>query len=453
MDPQLLKQSAWELIDAARTEPNDVIRQLMLDCARDLFQAYGETFIERSEIKMGDINILKDSQAGSVGSGASAEGNTFEQTNLQTGSLDLSKLTREFETLSNALFEGAGTVQEKAIVGAVAQAQVAAGNNDEKEMMAALSRADGKALDVANSVGADEAAEALRRAGISTPADRARVVLWAQLDPDEFLVPEEKLGGLAQSRILRNVERYGICLIRPVGHEASPELVASLITMLGTATEWQNEEKGPIKDIRPKPGVDPNTGDSKGDLGFHVDGTQAVAQPPLLLFQYATGATLGANSKFADVNKILSDFPEAQRWRILTSLARHDAATFIKREMLYKGAIFSVSPTGEVMCRIRFDDVIEVHPECKEDFELLRDRFNDPYYPTVFQPLDADVVVFDNWRVMHARDEVYGTRDRHHRRVWFSHLKLEHQNKYKLGVRPVPPEVIAEIEKRSNGGE
>ena len=49
-------------------------------------------------------------------------------------------------------------------------------------------------------------------------------------------------------------------------------------------------------------------------------------------------------------------------------------------------------------------------------FELLKQRFNDPYYASVFQPLDADVVIFDNWRIMHARDEVYGTRQRHHRR-------------------------------------
>lgn len=97
------------------------------------------------------------------------------------------------------------------------------------------------------------------------------------------------------------------------------------------------------------------------------------------------------------------------------------------------------------MCRIRFDDVIAVNSKCRDDFELLRKAFDDPYYAIVFQPRDGDVIVFDNWRVMHARTEVHGTRDRHHRRVWFANLKLEHQTKYYLGIRPISRQVAAQI--------
>lgn len=63
----------------------------------------------------------------------------------------------------------------------------------------------------------------------------------------------------------------------------------------------------------------------------------------------------------------------------------------------------------------------------------------------VFQPRDGDVVVLDNWRIMHARTEIFGTRDRHHRRVWFANLRLEHQSKYYLGIRPVTRELTAQI--------
>jgi len=299
----------------------------------------------------------------------------------------------------------------------------------------------------AKGTGLDNVAEALRRSGVATEEERARIDLWASgLPYHRFLVEEEKLGDLAQLRILDNLERFGICLVRPVGLEPTRELVESIIQMIGTPTERQNEDPGPIKDIRPRFGVAPNTGDSRWDLGFHIDGTQQASQPPVLLFQYATGATLGAHSKFADAARIIHDFPIPDRSRILTNLARRDAATFAKGKGRYVGPIFSFSPTEALMCRIRFDDVIEVHNECREAFEALRRAFDDPYYSISFQPRDGDVVVLDNWRVMHARTEVYGTRERHHRRVWFASLKLEHQPKYYLGLRPIPRELAAQIQ-------
>lgn len=297
-----------------------------------------------------------------------------------------------------------------------------------------------------------EITQSLRRSGVATEEERARIDLWASgLPSQRFLVEEEKLGDLAQTRILDNLERYGICLIRPVGLASTRELVDSIIQMIGTPTEWQNEAPGPLKEIRPRANVDPNTGNSKGDLGFHVDGTQHSAQPPVLLFQYATGATLGAHSKFADAARIIHDLPVEVRARLLTNLARRDAATFIKGKGHYVGPIFSFSATDALMCRIRFDDVIEVNGKCRDDFELLRKAFDDPYYAIVFQPRDGDIVVFDNWRVMHARTEVYGTRDRHHRRVWFANLKLEHQTKYYLGIRPIPRQVAAQIQLHNEG--
>jgi|ERR1043165_4692041 hypothetical protein len=300
----------------------------------------------------------------------------------------------------------------------------------------------------AKGISVNDVADALRRSGVATEEERARIELWASgLPYQRFLVEEEKLGDLAQLRILDNLERYGICLVRPVGIEPTREVVESIIQMVGTPTEWQNEERGPIKDIRPKFGVAANTGDSRRDLGFHIDGTQQPSQPAVLLFQYSTGATLGAHSKFADAARIIHDFPIANRSRLLMTLARRDTATFTKGNGRYTGPIFSFSPTDALMCRIRFDDVIEVNNQCREAFEALRKAVDDPYYSITFQPRDGDVIVLDNWRVMHARTEVYGTRERHHRRVWFSNLKLEHQPKYYLGLRPISRKLAAKIQR------
>jgi len=297
----------------------------------------------------------------------------------------------------------------------------------------------------------NEESQIRRRSGIATQEERARIDFWASGFPHQrFLVQEEKIGDLAQTRILDNLERYGISLVRPVGLASNRELVESVIPMIGTPTEWQNGAQGAIKDIRPRSNIDPNSGDSRGDLGFHVDGTQHFDQPPVLLFQYATGATIGAYSRFADAARIIHDIPRERRFAVLSNLARSDAAHFRKGNRHYVGPIFSFSPTDSLMCRIRFDDVISVNRRCREDFQLLREMFADPYYSIVFQPREGDIVLFDNWRVLHARTEVYGTRDRHHRRVWFANLKLEHQPKYNLGIRPIPRELAAKIQ-RMNG--
>jgi hypothetical protein len=63
----------------------------------------------------------------------------------------------------------------------------------------------------------------------------------------------------------------------------------------------------------------------------------------------------------------------------------------------------------------------------------------------MYLPRDGDIVVFDNWRVMHARDEIYGEVQRHHRRVWIAVPRHEHQISYQLGIRPISPEIAARI--------
>lgn len=454
-DPRILKEAIFELIKEARNEPNEFLSKQMMEWAGFLVKSLGESYTApKVEVRSmaGDINIPNQSQVGAMGSGAKAEGNTFAQANAQTAEpLNTTKLVGELSKLSKKLIEGEPTPERLAAAGQIASAQLAAQKNDLQGVMDALSKADEQTVTAVTSMGAYETAEALRRAGIATDLEREKIRPWAQLPHQEFLVEDEKLGDLVLQKILRNLEWYGICQIRLAGQAADREVVESLITMLGTPTEWQNEAAGPIKDIRPKEGVDPNTGDSKGDLGFHVDGTQAAEQPPVLLFQYATGATLGGHSKFVDAAKILLDIPEERRNALLINLARPDAGTFEKRKLHYHGPIVSFSPAGYLQLRVRFDEVLQVNEVCREDFGLLKEKFDDQYYPTVFQPRDADIIVFDNLRVMHARTEVYGTRQRHHRRVWYKNLKLEHQPNCRLGIRPISREVAAEIERMNRG--
>jgi hypothetical protein len=101
---------------------------------------------------------------------------------------------------------------------------------------------------------------------------------------------------------------------------------------MGQPATRQNDFEGIIKDLLPTPGIEANTGSSAGDLGFHVDGTQADLQPALLIFQYVATAALGGNSRFADTAKILLDIEPEQRERLLINLAAKMLLLFQKKE-------------------------------------------------------------------------------------------------------------------------
>jgi alpha-ketoglutarate-dependent taurine dioxygenase len=123
-----------------------------------------------------------------------------------------------------------------------------------------------------------------------------------------------------------------------------------------------------------------------------------------------------------------------------------DAATFSKKNMKHTGPIFYFSPTGSLVCRVRFDEVIQVHSDCRADYDLLKEKFNDPKYAMEFKPREGDIVVFDNWRVLHARDEVFGMHVRRHWRGWISNLETTLQPDYYLGIRPFSTNIAAQVE-------
>lgn len=289
------------------------------------------------------------------------------------------------------------------------------------------------------------------RLKIATPQELARITPWVQLGHKKYLVEAKELDALMPDRIWEKIEEYGICLIRLLTYPPEQSVLENLVKLIGFPADEQNDYSGPIKNINPSDQGRANSGDTISELGFHVDGTQDAIQPCLLAFQYVRGAKLGANSRFADMAGVLSDFDDFRRREILSLLARADAATFSKLGQSYTGPIFSFSSTGSLMCRIRFDSVITVHQDCCEAFDLLKERFNSTYYPSMFLPRDGDIVVFDNWRVMHARDEVHGEVQRHHRRVWVAVPRHEHQIAYQLGIRPLAIEVAARIKAANLG--
>lgn len=286
---------------------------------------------------------------------------------------------------------------------------------------------------------------------LASDEKRAHIETWeGSLHHEEFLIECRGIEDIEQKNILKNLERYGICQIRLQNQPPEEYVLESTFKLIGQPANRQNDFVGIIKNLKPEPGIEANTGSSTGDLGFHFDGTQHEHQPAVLIFQYVVGATLGGNSKFVDAARILADIDLTRREDLLVNLAQPDAATFSKKGMQYVGPVFSFPDNYSLACRIRYDSVLTISPKFEEDYNLLKAGFMDPRYHMLFKPRPGDIILFDNWRVAHARDEIYSTVQRHHRRTWLEFLRLELQSRYQMGIRPISDKIKARI-KEANG--
>jgi alpha-ketoglutarate-dependent taurine dioxygenase len=289
----------------------------------------------------------------------------------------------------------------------------------------------------------------LEMSGLASDLGISKIELWdGDLSEAAIFIPTIEVGATVQKQILSALERRGICQVRISGQSPHKHITRAVANLIGPLTPTQNDfDADVLQLIVPKTTGAANSGNTLADLGLHVDGTQHTETPAVMVFHYVSLAKVGATSVFVDMAKVLFDIEPDRRHKLLVNLARPDAATFSKKGMTFTSPLFYFSPTGRLVCRIRFDDVIKLNSKCQKDFDYLKERANDSKYRLEFKPLDGDLVIFDNWRVLHARDEVYGAHVRQHWRGWVSNLKTAFQPDYFLGVRPFNADTAAKIEK------
>jgi alpha-ketoglutarate-dependent taurine dioxygenase len=276
--------------------------------------------------------------------------------------------------------------------------------------------------------------------------DIARIKPWNTLPELESLYLIDKLQGPEIQEIKRRLQLLGICRIRFAGQRPDTEIIKAVARNFGEVMTEQNDFQGQVKDITPQHGVAATTGDSAAALGPHVDGTQYVRQPALLIFQYVRTADYGAESTFWDLAHILLELDPVRRAALLTALAHPEAGAFGKKGREFRGPMATVTAQNTVMLRERFDAVVGVHESVREAHEYLRERLK--RQGMVYVPARGDLVIFDNGRILHGREEVGGDAQRLHRRMWISDLRGDLQAEMLLGVRPLEPEILAKLPKR-----
>jgi len=245
--------------------------------------------------------------------------------------------------------------------------------------------------------------------------------------------------------------------LRWQGDPPSVDRMLSLEAWIGPARTEQNDFVGKVKSLVPKYDVAPNTGDSAKALAPHVDGTQDVRTPAVLAFQYDLSATWGAESTFIDMAAVLGALSAEELERIVLSLARQSCATCTKTKgpwsKTFNGPIIRAEYGGaSVSIRLREDNLLRVVADCEPEFMRLKEIVG--AWSTAnslrFTPQEGDLVIFDNWRLLHGRAAIGGRHQRIHDRMWIDRLLPEHEGEYLLGIRPLTPGLMDAVQ-RANG--
>lgn len=227
---------------------------------------------------------------------------------------------------------------------------------------------------------------------------------------------------------------------------------------MGPARLEQNDFSGKVKSLVPDYSVEANTGTSAKELAPHVDGTQDERTPAVLAFQYDLSATWGAESTFIDMAGVLGELPYDDLERILVALARRDCGTCTKTKgkwsRTFTGPLIRAEYSGgSISIRLRGDDLLRVKAEYKMEFNALKRAVVElgERHKLRYSPQEGDVVLFDNWRVLHGRAAIGGRHPRIHDRMWIDRLLPEHDGQYLLGIRPLGANLMAEIEQANSG--
>jgi alpha-ketoglutarate-dependent taurine dioxygenase len=292
----------------------------------------------------------------------------------------------------------------------------------------------------------------------------AKIVPWKTLAEDDYTISFPTLNAGVRRNALQLIEKYGIVRLRWEANEPSLDRLLSLENWVGPARPEQNDFVGKVKALKPDYSAPPITGDSALALTSHVDGTQDEVTPAMLAFQYVYGGTWGGESTFLDTAAMLSELATDDLERILTTLARKDCATCTKTKVnketgatwskTFNGPLFRSECGGNsVSIRVREDDLLRVIPDCQPEFDFLKSSINEWARKNLirYTPHEGDIVIFDNWRILHGRAAIGGRHQRIHDRMWIDNLLPEYQGKYLLGIRALGA-ALNDAVQRANGG-
>ncbi len=195
--------------------------------------------------------------------------------------------------------------------------------------------------------------------------------------------------------------------------------------------------------------------------GMLVEGDRAkrITAPRLLLLQIARRAERGGDNLVADGGAILDHLARAEP-DMAKTLLRPGCITISRDDqMALEAAVFEPGAHGRLKMRFRYDDKVYTPSWSREAVTRFHRLTLDPRFSQEISADEGDILVLDNWRVLHGRTvfrDASPDRPRKFRRVWISDEDTEilenmadqpHPNRSQEVYRPyttIPSPVPAE---------
>jgi len=182
-------------------------------------------------------------------------------------------------------------------------------------------------------------------------------------------------------------------------------------------------------------------GVSSGEFLPHTDGSYLhglvsrddnyieLLPPKMLLLQCWQAASAGGANMLIDGARVLADLTR-ERPEHARILSTRGCVTYCRDDQIALDcAVFQDLGDGTTMLRFRYDATAFVADWAEEMFHALqRDYFGNPAYQARMALAPGQILVIDNYRMLHGRDSftnVPGSKQRAMRRVWLAHDRLQ----------------------------
>jgi hypothetical protein len=149
----------------------------------------------------------------------------------------------------------------------------------------------------------------------------------------------------------------------------------------------------------------------------------------MLLLQCWQAAETGGASMLIDGQYVLRDLAQG-RPAYARALSTRGCVTYCRDDQIaFDCAVFQTLRDGTMMLRFRYDGTAYVADWAQEAFHALQnDYFANPRYRSSFTLSPGQILVVDNYRMLHGRDAFSSSTSgkvRSMRRIWLAHDRLE----------------------------
>lgn len=146
--------------------------------------------------------------------------------------------------------------------------------------------------------------------------------------------------------------------------------------------------------------------------------------PKMLVLQCAQSASVGGGSVLIDAQRVYRDLAVTHPGH-LEALSRKGCVTYCRDDQIALNcAVFETLDDGTIMLRFRYDSAAYVADWALDAFHTVQaDYFANPRYQTHLKLSNGQVLLIDNYRMLHGRDAFANGPTEHKRslhRIWLA---------------------------------